>query len=272
VTRDTVVKWIRRGRLTAARTAGGHYRIALEELQRAVPAAVATPDPVRGRPEYLDSPMHCWDFLNGPGERRDECRRCVAYRVGATWCFLLRQEQGDGEASFCCGPESCQTCPYYRQAMGLPTRVLVITADEDLTQALQSDDEPDLECDFARTGYEAAARLPECYPAIVVVDSEVDQGRGAALLAQLSEDPRVRGLKIIFWMRRRGATPAQGLEPGQRAVDVVTKPPGLEDLRSFRDQHLVEPLDVARREELARIISGGLNEGPARERPQSRKS
>jgi len=257
VARDTVVKWIRRGRLPASRTAGGHYRSAWGDVQRVAPPEHRRAEESLSNPtDSAERPMRCWGYLSDTGAPREECRQCLAYRVGATWCFLLRKEQEAGSVSFCSGPESCEDCPYYRRVMGLSTRVLVITADEALEQSLCSSGEEDLECHFARTGYEAAALISGFYPLIAVVDADVDRDGGARLVAQLTDDTRIHGLRIIFAVPRRGARQTRGLEPGRGLVEVLRKPFGLSELRSVRDRLPVEPLEAEQMAEVAEASSG----------------
>lgn len=61
---DTVQKWIRKGRLSAQRTAGGHYRIQLPEIEPFLTGpAVArwfAPPPDGCMPQ----PLRCWERLN----------------------------------------------------------------------------------------------------------------------------------------------------------------------------------------------------------------
>ena len=93
VTPDTVLKWIKRGRLEAVRTAGGHYRIDVMELdpfmvpptrdEAQVPAVTAAVEPAETSPN-----TRCWEYLSTEGKVRDDCRQCVVYRVRATRCFL----------------------------------------------------------------------------------------------------------------------------------------------------------------------------------------
>ena len=240
VARDTVLKWIRKGRLPASRTAGGHYRIAWQD---AVRVGLTREQVAAGLPALAsvdDHPMRCWGYRSDSGEPREECRQCLAYRVGASRCFLLRRELGPGNVSFCCGPESCEDCPYYRRVMGLPTRVLVVTADDGLERSLRAGGEEGWECRYARTGYEASAIISAFHPLIAVVDVEVDRGGGVDLVAQLETDPRLHGLRIVLAVARRGARLPQGL-----AVEVLRKPFGLSDLRAIRDKFPVEPLPVA---------------------------
>jgi len=100
VTPDTVLKWIKKGRLSASRTAGGHYRVALPDLepfmagfgQKSAGPTPGLPEPVppppdgtKGEPDEVP----CWEFLSDDGEVREACRQCVVYRVKATRCFLM---------------------------------------------------------------------------------------------------------------------------------------------------------------------------------------
>ncbi len=169
VERDTVLKWIKCGRLVAERTAGGHFRIDPRELERVAPASDAAPAPPQ--------PMRCWEYLSPGGDVRQECRQCIAYRAGAAWCFLLR-ERGESN-SFCRGTESCDDCAYYRRAKGLSTRVLVVTDDEELLGQLRGEHDSDMALCFARNGYEAATAVERFHPGFAVVDEEVDRHGGA---------------------------------------------------------------------------------------------
>ncbi|MCP5110128.1 MAG: excisionase family DNA-binding protein, partial [bacterium] len=222
VERDTVLKWIKKGRLAAERTAGGHFRIDPDELERVASGSSA-------REVSARQPMRCWEYLSADGQVREECRHCLAHRVGAAWCFSLR-ERGE-DTSFCGGTESCEDCAYYRQAKGLSTRVLVVTDDETLLDKLRGENEEDLALCFARNGYEAATALERFHPGFAVVDEEVDRHGGAELVKELGADPRSPGLKIIYALGSRRATRVDRaqLEPG--VVAVLGKPIGPAELR-----------------------------------------
>lgn len=64
---DTVLKWIKRGKLQATRTPGGHHRI---------PAASV--DRLLGRPAA--GSMRCWQFFGGAGTAPGRCQDCAYYR------------------------------------------------------------------------------------------------------------------------------------------------------------------------------------------------
>jgi excisionase family DNA binding protein len=198
VTADTVLKWIKRGRITARRTAGGHYRIERREIEPLIvsphPAECPSLEMAEGDPQGL----HCWEYLSDRGTVRDQCRQCVVYRVRAARCFLMAGLEADvGHArEFCQG--TCEECVYYRWVNGLLTNVLIITPDDDLTDRLVTEDSNNVTLRFARNGYEASAIVQSFQAAFVVVDQDVLRGAGAVLLSSLCRDARLPGVKIIL--------------------------------------------------------------------------
>ena len=79
VTPDTVLKWIKKGRLAATRTAGGHYRVALPDLEpfmagfgqkaRSRPSLEMTFPPIPSQDGTKEDPeeVPCWEFLSDEG-------------------------------------------------------------------------------------------------------------------------------------------------------------------------------------------------------------
>jgi excisionase family DNA binding protein len=181
VTPDTVLKWIKKGRLQATRTAGGHYRVALPDLEpfmagfgQKVPvpqvglpvATIPSQDGTKDDGEEVP----CWDFLSENGEIREACRQCVVYRVKATRCFLMAGLDTDvGHAhQFCEG--SCEDCVYFRRIQGMSTQVLFISADEELVSRVEWVGDDSVSLRFARNGYEASALIQEFRPEIAIID------------------------------------------------------------------------------------------------------
>ncbi len=216
VGRGTVLKWIKRGRLAARRTAGGHYRIDRQDLGR----VAGTTEPAE--PEQ-QRPLRCWEYLNPTDQPTEECQKCVAFRVRAAWCFRLREIAGETGASFCSELESCEDCSYYRRVHGLSTRVLAITSDSTLLGMLRGDNKEDVAFCFAHTGYEAATLIPRFRPGLVVVDAEVYRGGGAEMVGNLASDSRNHGLKIVYALPHR---PARGavIPDADAVVQVIAKP------------------------------------------------
>ena len=206
VERDTVLKWIKRGKLPAERTAGGHHRIARSELDRFLlerrrPGGAARKTYVQR--EFTSRPLHCWEYLAEHGRIRDGCKRCTVYRVQAARCFeLLRFGCDIGHRRlFCRG--SCEDCSYYRRLMGLPTRVLVVTRRESQMRRLWQASADDLEFRFARNGYEAARQVGEFRPAFVVVESGSGGEDVEELLDCLAADTRSPGMRVVLATRRQ---------------------------------------------------------------------
>src|SRR3954465_6107257 len=83
---DTILKWIKKGRLRASRTLGGHYRVEERDLLPLLKAAAPEPESAP-KATLLNHPLRCWEYMSE--DVRDECRNCIVYRVRATWCFRL---------------------------------------------------------------------------------------------------------------------------------------------------------------------------------------
>jgi excisionase family DNA binding protein len=209
VTPDTVLKWIKKGRLPATRTAGGHYRIALPDLdpfmagfgqkgrESAAGESVVRRTDLDGTKEEGEE-VPCWEFLSDSGEIREACRQCVVYRVKATRCFLMAGLSTDvGHAhQFCEG--SCEDCVYYRRMQGMGSQVLFITSDDDLIGRIEWSGEEPVSMRFARNGYEASALVQDFRPEIAIIDMEGLPDQGFGLLDSIAADPRVPHLRVIL--------------------------------------------------------------------------
>jgi len=244
VNADTVLKWIKKGRLAATRTAGGHYRIEEHDLAAFVPRR-ANSD-VLGS-ETLGSEhkaLRCWEFLSRAGSVRDECQKCVVYRIRAAWCFRvatsLACEIGQKQ-SFCA--TSCEDCTYYRRASGQATNVLVITSDKEFVAALGSGDDT-LAFRFARNAYEASAAISTFHAAFVVVDQEVIANGQPDLLACLLADARLPGVRIILaGSKGKSARIHSPFEDG--IVSAFEKPFGQDRIAEVVNRFPVEPVPPA---------------------------
>jgi excisionase family DNA binding protein len=197
---DTILKWIKKGRLRASRTLGGHYRVEerdlLPLLTKASPAEAASEPKLA----LLNHPLRCWEYMSE--NLRDECRSCIVYRVRATWCFRLAAAMRNTGHSkrFCTG--SCQDCPYHRHVHGQPTNVLVITRDERLIQDLARKESSRITFRFARSAYDASAVVSFFRPAYAVVDENLVENGEPGLLEALLSDTRSAGVRVLLGVRR----------------------------------------------------------------------
>ena len=242
VTPDTILKWIRKGRLQGVRTAGGHYRVQRRDLEH---LATPTDEAYRSQPERRSSnpnPLRCWEYLGDGGGVKENCKSCVVYRTRATRCFELAQlgiDNGHGR-EFC--QTGCSDCIYYRRVKGLATNVLVITSDADLTKELTTDEIAGLDLRFAGNGYQASAMINEFRPAFVLVDRETTTGGGDDVLKCLAHDPRVPGLKVILAVAK--GTPAQERQDliKDHVVSAIEKPFGGRQIATVVNSFPVELL------------------------------
>jgi len=198
VERDTVLKWIKRGQMQAARTAGGHYRIDWQSLQEFLPenrSGIRSSSP---GDVPLRRPLRCWEYFAAREKLRDECEGCEAFKVGASRCFRLRNIAANCGKSFCTGPESCEDCSYYRRVMDLPARTLVISTEPGLRRRLTREAGGRLELLVVRNGYEASAVLSGFQPGYIIVDTETQDGPASALVENLARDNRLHGPRVIL--------------------------------------------------------------------------
>lgn len=243
VTPDTILKWIRKGRLSAARTAGGHFRVDLRDLQPHIPPgrlenrSAETPPPFPGK-------LRCWELLSDKGVVREACKGCVVYRVRAAGCFLMADlEQDIGHARRFC-QSSCQDCVYYRRVKGLATNVLVITLDQHLIQGLATEQHDSIAIRFARNAYDASAIIQDFRPAFAVVDEQLLATSHSGLLESLAGDPRVPGLKIILV-----SAPSRRQRSSERAKDhliasVIERPFSLRQIADVISSFPVDSLSA----------------------------
>ncbi|MGB8478719.1 MAG: helix-turn-helix domain-containing protein [Acidobacteriaceae bacterium] len=205
---DTVLKWVKKGRLPAVRTPGGHYRIDERDLAR----FMGMPDPKSSNPlpvvQTGNRILHCWEYFGE--ELRAECQSCVVYRVRASMCFQLRLAMhGNGHNKEFC-KDICQDCPYCRRVHGEPTNILVITRNEQLIQRLSQHPHEHLVLRYARSGYDSSAVLAVFRPALAVVDLRLLQcnWENGGLIASLTSDERAKGMRVLI------SVPADGVCAG----------------------------------------------------------
>ncbi len=198
VTPDTVLKWIKKGRLKGVRTAGGHYRIDRNDLEPHVATALARKCEDTLPERYAQRELRCWEYLSHQGTVRDECLDCVVYKIRAKNCYVLADlDQEVGHAHQFC-QTSCEDCNYYRHVNGLAPHILVITTDDDQTEKLLSDENESILFRFASNVYLASALVQDFRPIVAIIDIECTRGRESELIDALVSDPRVPGIRIII--------------------------------------------------------------------------
>jgi excisionase family DNA binding protein len=238
VTPDTVLKWIKSGRLRAVRTAGGHYRVDEDDVDRLISAESGR------RPPDVGGFVYCWEYYAGRHEPSESCQDCLVYRARARRCYEmsgLAREVGYSGA-YC--TNSCMECSYYQEVVQRSRRVLVVTESADLRRRLELESSNSrLEVAFANSEYECSAACNDFRPEYVVIDGSLSRQVRASLCSHLAVDPRIPGVQIILAVTadtRPGST-----ETGCGVDRVIPREFELENL----EQHIigleVEPATTA---------------------------
>jgi excisionase family DNA binding protein len=197
VTPDTILKWIRSGRLPAQRTAGGHHRVDrrdLDQLLKVGSAPLTAPRGANGDAEF----RFCWEH-KGDGCLLEGCEECVVYALRAQRCYevvKLQPEVGHAKL-FCQG--SCEDCDYYKEVHEQATNMLVVTDDPELTERLKSGaaDAP-FNLEFATCEYDCSALVHTFRPDFALVDCSLGPQRSADITAHLATDPRLPFVRVIL--------------------------------------------------------------------------
>jgi excisionase family DNA binding protein len=234
VTPDTVLRWVRKGRLAAHQTAGGHCRIRLEDLKPLLGPEM--PVPASAPPECGARPLFCWEYLNPRGGIPEECRSCIVYQARVTWCFRLAQldQEMGHRGTFCLA--SCEECAYFRRVHRLATNVLVISSDPKLVSKLAAEPSSSLALRFARNPYCASAMIQDFRAGFVIVDEDLWRHE-SELVDCLASDPRAPGLRIILAVRKASKRPTR--QRPENVVAVLEKPFGLD-----RVEHVIRAIPV----------------------------
>lgn len=196
VTPDTVLKWIRTGRLPARRTPGGHHRIDPKDLE--VLASDDSPSPAPAATASRRPFQYCWEFY-GNGNLPEQCRGCAVYIMRAHRCYevaKLAPESGHLK-SFC--DSTCEDCEYYRLVLEQRTNVLVVTDDPALCARLMNDvGNADFNLAIADCEYDCSFKVSNFRPDFVVVDCAMGQRVIKDVSLHLTQDPRIPSVRVIL--------------------------------------------------------------------------
>jgi len=226
VTPDTVLKWIKSGRLRAARTAGGHYRVAQADLDFLIEDGFETGSV--GENGFL----YCWEYYATDGEPGESCLDCLVYRTRARRCYEMSDLGTDvGYAGTYC-TNTCDECDYYREVVRRRRRVLIVTESDKLRNRLERErSESNIDFTFASSEYECSAACHDFKPEYVVIDGSLSKPVRSSLCFHLAADPRIPGVQIIL---------ANATEDAAHDSDETTKSLGRAIPRRFRLKELEE--------------------------------
>ncbi len=204
VTPDTILKWIRSGRLPARRTAGGHHRIDSRDLEEMLrPAAWPVSTSLDEGEQEQNLFRYCWQH-NTTGELLQGCRDCVVYQTRAQRCYeVLKLSPNIGHTKLFC-EKDCNQCDYYQKVHLQTTNILVVTDDPLLITNLRQDrDSVPYNLEFTDCEYQCSALVDHFRADYVIVDCSMGRERSEDICNHLSQDPRLPYVRLILAVDRR---------------------------------------------------------------------
>jgi excisionase family DNA binding protein len=231
VSADTVLKWVRAGKVRSYRTPGGHCRIPAEEITTLLPSDISmTASPNTAAPPQF---QYCWEFNSDSGRIAKECEACLVYQGRARRCYEFRDipEEFGHLKLFC--RTSCEECRYYQVVKEQGLNVLIITRSQSLMEELgaASRDE-NLRLKFACSEYDAAASIEKFRPDYVVVDCAIGIRNANELCRHLMHDDRLPITRLIIASKDSKAKE----QCEQEILGWLRKPFTIADLSGFIDQ------------------------------------
>ncbi|MFC1601324.1 helix-turn-helix domain-containing protein [Candidatus Sumerlaeota bacterium] len=117
VSKGTIQNWIKSGRLAAQRTAGGQFRVRVDQLRDFMLENNMTVAALEY--DYCVSRVcSCWEYfekIGGHAKEERDCANCVVKQTRAARCFELRKHVEDGKVH--CRLE-CDDCEYRTGFLG----------------------------------------------------------------------------------------------------------------------------------------------------------
>ena len=204
VSSDTVLKWVKAGKIQFYRTPGGHCRIPIDAVTTLLPGGPH--DSAEERAPGASLYEYCWEFnANAAGVKLD-CHDCLVYKSRAKRCYELKDLREEiGTLTHYC-TSSCTECEYYQLVKDRGPSVLIITGSDELTKNLmEANNQSYLQLKFAQSEYECAAVIENFRPDYVVVDWSLGSTKTTAICRHLSDDSRIPLTRIILTSKSRKA-------------------------------------------------------------------
>jgi len=196
VTPDTVLKWIRSGRLPARRTAGGHHRIARADLER-----LMQPGALQEEPQQIPERRrfrYCWEY-NGNGQVLEVCQRCAVYLLRARRCYEMAKVAPEAVHPKVYCRAGCEECAYYKEVRDQEINVLVVTGDPVLTRDLRfHGSTAGFNLEIADCEYATSAVLNRFKADYIIVDCSLGRRASRDIIKHLRQDPRIPFVRLIL--------------------------------------------------------------------------
>ena len=199
VSPDTVLRWVKSGKIDSYLTPGGHARIP----RRAVLAILGREDaaPHVRFPAVQAAPSHlfCWDLQSGGGRITESCRHCAVYRSRCGRCYCMRCDCQDfAGLHLLCGTP-CDECSYYQVTHRHPVRAMLVSPSGRLRRSMSVPAERSgLELRAVDGAYACSTALQEFRPDYLVIDCAFGRSRTRRICRHLLDDQRLPITRLIL--------------------------------------------------------------------------
>jgi len=195
VTPDTILKWIKAGKITAMRTHGGHFRLDRNQLPITTPTGDIQPQIQKQKMPF----QYCWEFKANAGKLQDGCLGCVIYRSRTKRCYELSHLPDEaGHAKLYCSA-TCDECDYYSLVKGQRINVLVVSDRSTLRAILEGDAQNvNYNLTFTDCEYHCSMVVESYRPDYVVLDCGLGVKRSREFARNIAQDPRIPFVRIIL--------------------------------------------------------------------------
>ncbi len=225
VTPDTILKWIRSGRLQATRTPGGHHRVSKRELLK-----VLGGERENGERAFSKAKRHpfryCWEF-NGKGKLLSGCKECIVYIMRAKRCYQVieRAKEIGHNKQFC--EKSCENCEYFQVVHQQSANVLLVTDNDILAADLKrSAKSTGFNLEVATCEYTTSALVDLFRPDYAIVDCSLGRQLSRDICDHLIEDPRIPFIRVVLAVEN-----SQQLDACDKAIFArIEKPFGIREV------------------------------------------
>ena len=192
---DTVLKWVKAGKIESYRTPGGHYRIPHNAIQAYLPAGkkITGAKPAIGNGALF---KYCWEYKSETCGKNQDCEKCIVYRSKSRRCYELKElpEQFGNLKIYC--DSTCEECDYFNIVKEQGFNVLIITNDK--TAQFRFKDSDNILYKFAYSEYESSTIIESFRPDYVIIDLEIGKKKTKEMCNHISEDTRIPFGRIIL--------------------------------------------------------------------------
>ncbi len=232
VSADTVLRWVKSGKIESYLTPGGHARIPHQAVRTILQRSDAQARPREAAADTAPSHLFCWDMQSEQGRITESCRQCATYRSRSGRCYRIRCDCEDFAGLHLRCQDPCDDCSYYRVTRRRPVRAMLVSPSGHLRRGLSTQaTETDLDFCAVDGAYACSTEMQEFRPDYLVVDCAFGTSRTREICRHLLDDRRLPITRIIL------ASPRAKLRENcdREVFGWIRKPFNVGQLRSLID-------------------------------------